>query len=372
MILFVGPYHILSSPNRSCGGIDSHSRITVEFLREMGRSVVVICWDKGIKQTKILKKNKVIFIILPKGENFLEFLKFLFLLRYTVNTLIEKKHISLLLIQSISYLLLVQRRRVRRKASIFVHGIMFREYRPRSYRGLAYFVTSIKWITISSLEYISYLPYKKVILINDEMKKFFRSKNSYTIRNSVSNQFIDSVKYRPFKEKIFLCVGSVIERKRQLDLIKLFVQSGLSEHGWRLYLVGNAIGRYGQDVQGLGRCSDGVEIFQNTEDEQLLKFYKEAAVFCLISDSESSPISIQEAMYSGCKIIATDVGGVSELASYSDPCDFFLCSTDTQVLDAMYQCNLDFVDNANGVHHKTEKMRDLTKLQLTRLVTEGS
>ncbi len=41
--------------------------------------------------------------------------------------------------------------------------------------------------------------------------------------------------------------------------------------------------------------------------------YKSADVFCLPSISEAMPYSVLEAMFSGCPVVATDVGGVAEM-----------------------------------------------------------
>lgn len=41
--------------------------------------------------------------------------------------------------------------------------------------------------------------------------------------------------------------------------------------------------------------------------------YAEADVFCLPSISEAAPLSVLEAMFSGCPVVATNVGGVSEI-----------------------------------------------------------
>lgn len=55
----------------------------------------------------------------------------------------------------------------------------------------------------------------------------------------------------------------------------------------------------------------GTVEFGSTKDPA--SAYSEADVFCLPSVSEGMPYSILEAMFSGCAIVATDVGNVSEM-----------------------------------------------------------
>lgn len=373
LILFIGPYNILSSPNKTTGGIESHSRTTIQNLTSLNKRTLVVCWEAGLTKLEIIKKGRVIFIVLPKQKSIFGFLRFLINLRSTVYYLAKNKKIELIFIQSISYVLLSQPRAVRDKAMVFVHGIMYREYWPKiSGSILVSFYLTSKWVTISALEFLSYCFYKRVVLINDEMRKFFPKKTNFLIRNTVNEDFIASVNQSEPKDKIFLCVGSVIQRKQQLKLINLFAESNLVESGWRLQLVGNCVGDYGAAVKTLSEKIAGVEIYQNVDNKMLSKFYQKASVFCLISLAESSPISIQEAMYARCKIIATDVGGVSELSIFSSKKDFALCSTDEHVSQAMYQFHLDFIKGCENVTHDIQGMREASLKQLANLLTETS
>jgi glycosyltransferase involved in cell wall biosynthesis len=65
-----------------------------------------------------------------------------------------------------------------------------------------------------------------------------------------------------------------------------------------------------QQVVSTYGLSNAIE-FGRTDDSP--RAYREASVFCLPSISEAMPYSVLEAMFSGCPVVATDVGGVSEM-----------------------------------------------------------
>ena len=68
------------------------------------------------------------------------------------------------------------------------------------------------------------------------------------------------------------------------------------------------------------KCKSHVEIKGRLSNEEVLKIYQDEEVmyFCNISTTEGIPVSIMEAMSFGIPIIATDVGGTSELVDESN------------------------------------------------------
>ena len=85
--------------------------------------------------------------------------------------------------------------------------------------------------------------------------------------------------------------------------------------------IWHAVGLSGRErniLKALGNNKKNVCFYGNLENHQVIDFYKKSndiLCFVNVSSSEGLPVSIMEAMSFGLPIIATDVGGVSELVS---------------------------------------------------------
>lgn len=84
---------------------------------------------------------------------------------------------------------------------------------------------------------------------------------------------------------------------------------------WRLTLVGGGplLNEYKQLAQRLG-IDKKINFVGETRD--VIEYLKQADIFVLLSKSEGLPLSIIEAMREGIPVVASDVGGVSELLQH--------------------------------------------------------
>ncbi len=304
-ILLFGPTDVISSPEQSTGGIVSHTRFCAAQLQK-NNSLYIISFDYVPKIT-VIKKKRSIIIVLPKLTSFNAFYKFVYY-KALLKKIINRINFDKAIVQGISYYLLVFPKGFSTETYIFVHGIMFREYSPIKNSEIKKIKSWIKWSIVSVLEHLSYKRFNNFILINNEMKKFFKGSNTFLLRNQIFKK-IENINEK--KEKILVCIGNIIPRKRQKLLYLQFKKANPT--GWKLIFVGRMHGVYGVKFSALIDQDPNVSLLSNVSDKELEKLLGRAQVFCLPSASESSPISILEAMEYGCKIIASNVGGVPEM-----------------------------------------------------------
>ncbi len=129
----------------------------------------------------------------------------------------------------------------------------------------------------------------------------------------------------PTDEVVFLCVGTLCERKGQLDsLLALQEFADQFDVAIRLIFVGNSSSRYGTRIKNLAlKFKDKKQIKINFIDptDDIGGHYLAADVFLLCSRVESGPRVILEAQAFGLAIISTPVFGIAEqIPDSSDAC----------------------------------------------------
>jgi glycosyltransferase involved in cell wall biosynthesis len=115
---------------------------------------------------------------------------------------------------------------------------------------------------------------------------------------------------------VLLCVGRLSQEKGHVDLIRAFpkIRELAADARLRLVLVGEGPER--SRLEELCRSLNlrDVVILAGQQDE-VASYYSIATVFVLPSLSEGCPNVMLEAMAADVPVVATDVGGVSELAT---------------------------------------------------------
>lgn len=174
-------------------------------------------------------------------------------------------------------------------------------------------------------------PYKIVFVAKATMELFadyLTVKNSIVIHNALSNQFISA--YNELKREqaraslgfcddttVYLILGSVFERKGQIDVIRACAQ--IDEQYLKnihFLIVGDRPGtKYSEklhkEIQSLSiKRQRHVTVLEETSHPEI--FYKVADVFICCSRIESFPRVILESMHCALPIITTPVFGIRE------------------------------------------------------------
>lgn len=117
-------------------------------------------------------------------------------------------------------------------------------------------------------------------------------------------------------EVVFLCVGTLCERKGQQDALRALEKIvDLLKVDVRVVFVGDSSEPYGQAQQRLAmrlKSADRVRIVFEASTENIQNYYLSADAFLLCSRVESFPRVILEALAFGLPIISTPVFGVVE------------------------------------------------------------
>lgn len=155
----------------------------------------------------------------------------------------------------------------------------------------------------------------KIVVLNEKYKVFINQNygifsNIKIIPNGVSKKFFINKKITSSKCKNLLFVGRLSIDK---NVPKLIDATSLLKNTVILNIVGD--GEKKSELEGLilAKKLKSVILHGNRTGKDLIKFYKNADIFLLTSDSEGLPLVLLEAMASGTPIIASDVRGIREL-----------------------------------------------------------
>ena len=148
-------------------------------------------------------------------------------------------------------------------------------------------------------------------------------------------------------ELLSLSVGTVCERKGQLDLVKaIHMLDPEKVERIKFVIIGDRASKYSDEIKNLIRelpLEKKLRLLIIPEDEKAYYFYAAADLFIMNSLLESFPKVIQEAMYFGLPIITTPVFGVREQV-YKNTSALFYESGDIRSLTDNIEALIDSPD----------------------------
>ena len=157
-------------------------------------------------------------------------------------------------------------------------------------------VASISTKLYSSME-AKYAVSKPFTMFPNVLDQAFEESQESSIPNEKSNEDVVTL----------LHVSNFEARKNVFELIESVNNLIRSGRKLRLILIGAGSETFSDYV------SENIVLLASMKAQQLTEYYRLADAFILPSDAENSPCVISEALSFGLPVIATDVGGVSEM-----------------------------------------------------------
>lgn len=274
--------------------------ISQELRKLLGDDIVFVA-PHGIVQDKYAKELGVIFIGRYKGYLWEQW----DLLQYL------KKHGNPLLLCLCNTAPLFYKNKI-----VTVHDVAFEAY-PQTFSRLFLYVYRfmIPRIVQSAKKVITVSEFSK-----DEIVKYYginREKIS-VVYNAVSSKFHHKDDERLRKQKYLLAVSSLNYRKNFHTVLEAFTMFEKTEQDTMLYIIGDLsnsnfagidIRRYNDDprIRFLGRISD----------DELVRYYSNAAAFIYPSIYEGFGIPPLEAQACGCPVVVSDIPPLREVIADS-------------------------------------------------------
>ncbi len=160
-----------------------------------------------------------------------------------------------------------------------------------------------------------------LIFVSSALKNVGAEKGLYGKKNTVIHNAVDTDLFKPDplddERNTFtiLGVGRLVKMKGFHILLDAVYQlKDMVEKPLRIILVGD--GPQLDELHQMAKdksISESLVILPPMTQEELVKIYQQADVFCLPSSSEGLPCVVIEAMACGIPVVATNVGGVAEV-----------------------------------------------------------
>lgn len=177
--------------------------------------------------------------------------------------------------------------------------------------------TSYLAMELQTMKKVSHIIAVSKTIYNELLKSFQISPEKVTyIPNGVDTNYFKPAKY---KQPIILYAGRLSRRKNVKTLIKAFAdfKHKNRDRECKLVIVGE-----GEEKTHLVKLTkrfnitNNVVFLTNISSRQLRTLYSFASIYVLPSKAEGLPLSMLEAMASGCAIIATKVPGIVDVVEH--------------------------------------------------------
>ena len=164
--------------------------------------------------------------------------------------------------------------------------------------------------------------------IRNEITKYYKvvpSKISVTYNGISASMLSFNEQKQEKKEKTILSVGTFSKRKNHQNLVKAFVESRIKDE-YQLVIIGDKNKVFAETgLDGQLFANTNIKIYDRLSTEELISIYLRSEVLVSLSVYEGFGIPILEGLYSGCKVICSDIEVYRELydgyVTFCDPYD---------------------------------------------------
>jgi len=220
---------------------------------------------------------------------------------------------------------------------------------------------------------------KKILAVSEfnkgEIEKYLGINNAEVIYNVIDhNKFIPGSK----KQKIILTVGFIKDETWVRKGIDTFVEAAqlfnLHEIPGRFVVVGKIADSMKERVKHVEKNTPNITFTGFIPDEELLKWYQKAKVYCQLSIYESFGVAPSEAMACGCVPVVSNRGALPEVVGdvgfYVDL--QHLCITEQAILNALKsrrckKARKRVIDNFSDEHRERKLKRILDEYDTKKI-----
>jgi glycosyltransferase involved in cell wall biosynthesis len=165
----------------------------------------------------------------------------------------------------------------------------------------------------------------KVITVGSTQKKGILEKIKINPEKIISlPNGVDLDKFKPGKENnkktIFLTVGKIENRKNQLEIIKSI--TNIKDKDFEFWFIGQIQEKeYYEEIEKQikkDKLEEYVKILGTIKNNILPEYYSKSDVYISSSTSEGFPLTVLEAMASGCAVILSDIGPHKEMQKQNE------------------------------------------------------
>ena len=141
-----------------------------------------------------------------------------------------------------------------------------------------------------------------------EMGVYDKMKNIFQINNPIDNSFFDVIPNHD--SNMIFYPARIVERKNQLAAIHVIELVKNNVDKFKLILTGGSDGEYLEQVNNAiseNGLTDVVDYLGKVSRDDILELYSKASIVYLLSNQETQPMSILEAMSTGKPVIASKI-----------------------------------------------------------------